>query len=129
MQKFIPAELRSFLLRLPSIPYLEAIVLLHRSPNEVWKIKALATRLYVPERMVSRIMSDLCSSGICRCANGYTDKFLYRPESESLNNLISSLADYYSKNLIEVTNLIHAGNNSQEKAQEFANAFIWRKDK
>ncbi len=129
MQKFIPDELRSFILRLPSIPYLEAIVLLHRSPNEVWKNEALAAQLYVPQRMALRIMSDLCSSGICCRANGYTDRFVYRPESESLNNLISKLVDYYAKNLIEVTNLIHAGTNSQEKAQEFANAFIWRKER
>lgn len=129
MQKFIPADLHSFLLRLPSIPYLEAIVLLQGSPNEIWKTDVLATRLYVPERMVLRIMSDLCSSGICCRANGYTNQFLYQPESESLNKLISSLVDYYAKNLIEVTNLIHAGANSQEKAQKFADAFIWKKDK
>ncbi len=125
----LPAELRSFLLRLPSIPYLEAIVLLHRSPEQVWKCNALATRLYVPERMALRIMSDLCASGICRPATGSTHQVIYRPDSESLNKLISSLVDYYAKNLIEVTNLIHASNDSQEKAQEFANAFIWRKDR
>ena len=129
MKKLIPVELRSFLLRLPSIPYLEAIVLIHQSPNEIWNCEVLATRLYVPERIVLRIMSDLCSSGICRRANDYTDQFLYQPESEKLNILISNLVDYYAKNLIEVTNLIHATNNSHEKAQEFANAFIWKKEK
>lgn len=89
----------------------------------------LATRLYVPERMVLRIMSDLCASGICKRANGYKDQYLYLPESENLNTLISNLVDYYAKNLIEVTNLIHANTNSKEKAQEFANAFIWKKNK
>ncbi len=129
MHKFQPPELRSFILRLPSIPYLETIVLLHRSPNEIWKSEALASRLYVPEHMVLRIMSNLCSSGICLRTEGYKNQFLYRPESERLNCLISSLVDYYTKNLIEVTNLIHAGTNSQEKAQDFANAFIWKSDK
>lgn len=129
MQKFLPTELRSFLLRLPSIPYLEAIVLLQGSPREVWKSDMLATRLYVPERTALRIMSDLCASGICQRANGHKDQYLYQPESENLNTLISNLVDYYAKNLIEVTNLIHANTNSQEKAQEFANAFIWKKNK
>lgn len=129
MQNFTPAELHSFLLRLPSIPYLEAIVLLHRSPNEVWKSEALATRLYVPKHMALRIMSDLCTLGICLHTNGHSDQVIYQPESESLKNLISSLVDYYAKNLIEVTNLIHSSNHSQENAQEFANAFIWRKNK
>ncbi len=94
----------------------------------MWKSEVLARRLYVPERMVLRIMSDLCSLGICCRANGYTNQFLYQPEPESLHILISSLVDYYAKNLIEVTNLIHAASNSKEKAQEFANAFIWRKE-
>jgi hypothetical protein len=129
MQNNMPAELRSFLLRLPSVPYIEAIVLFHRSPKEVWKKEALATRLYVPKRMALRIITDLCSLGICSRENDDIDQVVFRPESESLNNLISSLVDYYAKNLIEVTNLIHGNTNTQEKAQEFANAFIWRKDK
>ncbi len=129
MQKFIPAELRSIILRLPSIPYLEAIVLLHRSPSQVWRSETLATRLYVTKRTALHIMTYLCSSGICLHNDGRKDEVIYQPEPESLKNLISNLVDYYAKNLIEVTNLIHANNQSQEKAQEFANAFIWRNDK
>jgi hypothetical protein len=128
MQKLIPAELHGFLLRLPSIPHLEAIVLFYRSPNEVWKSELLATRLYVPQRTAMRIMSDLCALGICSHSENDAEQFVYKPESELLSNLITSLVDYYAKNLIEVTNLIHARTNTQEKAQEFANAFIWRKD-
>lgn len=126
MQKSIPAELHSFLLRLPSIPHLEAIILFYKSPNEVWKKESLATRLYVPRRMASRIMSDLCSLGICTHTNCDFEQCVYKPESENLNDLITSLVDYYAKNLIEVTNLIHARSNAQEKAQDFADAFIWR---
>lgn len=129
MQNFIPAELHSFLLRLPSIPHLEAIILFHRSPNEVWGSASLATRLYISQRTAFRIISDLSYLGICSNANNDSEQFVYCPESESLNTLISSLVDYYAKNLIEVTHLIHARTNTQEKAQEFANAFIWRKDK
>jgi hypothetical protein len=129
MQKQIPAELHSFLLRLPSIPHLEAIILFYRSPNELWKGESLATRLYIPQRTALRIMSDLRELGICSPLKSDSDEFVYRPESERLNTVISSLVDYYAKNLIEVTHLIHARTNTQEKAQEFANAFIWRKDK
>ena len=50
----------------------------------------------------------------------------YRPATPAMRALIDRLAELYSKQLVEVTTLIHA--KLDRKAQQFANAFTWRKD-
>jgi hypothetical protein len=52
--------------------------------------------------------------------------FLYQPSSETLRARIDQLAELYSKHLVEVTLLIHSS--LDRKAQQFADAFKWRKD-
>jgi hypothetical protein len=41
-------------------------------------------------------------------------------------SLIDRLAELYSRQLVQVTTLIHS--KLDRKAQQFANAFTWRKD-
>jgi hypothetical protein len=55
-----------------------------------------------------------------------TSLYRYYPNSEELRQMIDRLAETYTKNLIEVTNLIHS--KTGKKAQQFADAFKWRKD-
>jgi hypothetical protein len=63
---------------------------------------------------------------VVRCAPPADDCFCYAPSSETLRARIDQLADLYSTRLVEVTLLIHAS--LDRKAQQFADAFKWRKD-
>ena len=47
-------------------------------------------------------------------------------ETNAALSMIDQLAEIYAKNLVEVTNLIHS--KIGKRAQQFADAFKWRKD-
>jgi hypothetical protein len=120
-------DIRRFVLSLPSIPYLEAIVLLHRYPSTIWGYQAVAKRLYVQPSLANRILNDLATNGVCHSFDGHADQFIYEPESESLRKLIDDLSVIYAKHLIEITHLIHDNNNNPDSATLFADAFLLRK--
>jgi hypothetical protein len=51
------------------------------------------------------------------------------PASTELRELVDQLAIYYPRNLIEVTNMIHAKAKATSRVQMFADAFKFNKDK
>jgi hypothetical protein len=54
------------------------------------------------------------------------DAYCYRPREAVLRERIDRLAELYATHLVEVTHLIHSS--LDRKAQQFADAFKWRKD-
>ncbi len=124
----IPEEIRRFVLTsVPSVPFLEALLLLRADPAQPWNKDALARRLYIRDKMAQGLLHDLCTAGMAaRCDAPDEDSYRYSPSSEGLRERIDSLADLYSKHLVEVTLLIHSS--LDRKAQQFADAFKLRKD-
>ena len=127
-----PEELRRFVLTsIPSVPFLEALLLLRANPAQQWHGDTLAQRLYVRERTAQTLLDDLCRAGmIAPCTEPGTAPeqqcFQYQPSSEGLRERIDALADWYARHLVEVTHLIHSS--LDRKAQQFADAFKLRKD-
>ncbi|MDN4053922.1 hypothetical protein QPK32_12615 [Massilia sp. YIM B02763] len=124
----IPEDIRRFVLTsIPSVPFLEALLLMRADPLRSWHRESLARRLYVREKTADTLLADLCTAGmVARCPPPDTDCFRYAPVPESLRERIDRLADLYSTHLVEVTHLIHSS--LDRKAQQFADAFKWRKD-
>jgi hypothetical protein len=124
----IPEEARRFVLTsIPSVPFLEALLLLRANPAHQWEADSLARRLYVRERLAESLLEDLCTGGMAApCEPPARKCYRYHPSSETLRARIDQLADLYSKHLVEVTLLIHSS--LDRKAQQFADAFKWRKD-
>jgi len=124
----IPEDLRRFVLtRIPSVPFLEALLLMHADPARPWRRDTLAQRLYVREKVAEGLLDELCRSGMAApCAAPDDDCYCYRPDGAVLRERIDRLADLYATHLVEVTLLIHAS--LDRKAQQFADAFTWRKD-
>ena len=61
----LPADVRRFILTsIPSVPFLEAVLLLRAEPGTAWGMAELARRLYVPERTASELLELLAASGI-----------------------------------------------------------------
>ena len=118
-------DLRNFILSIPSIPYLEAILLLKGPPVQAWECAAVGKRLYLARDQVTIILMRLCNARICSSVPNQPDYYIYQPESPELDELIGRLIDFYAHNLIEVTNLIHA-NATQKNVQQYADAFKWR---
>ena len=124
----IPEDLRRFILTsIPSVPFLEALLLLRADPSQQWESAMLASRLYIRERVASQLLADLCTAGIARaCDPPATHCYRYDPASEALRERIDCLADLYARQLVDVTHLIHSS--LERQAQQFADAFRLRKD-
>ena len=120
-------ELRRFINTIASIPHLEIMLLLQQTPGEEWEVKAMAQRMYVNETQANVMLSDLENAGICKRIAPAT--FVYSPAFPELAQLIDELADYYPRNLIQVTNMIHARSAAGQRVKMFADAFKFLKDK
>lgn len=127
-QEELTEDLRRLIFSIPSIPHLEAILLMRRG-GELWEAPRLAQRLYLPTERTSLILADLSAAQICSTQDGATAAYRYAPASVELDALVGSLERYYSQRLIEVTNMIHASPRRHARIQEFADAFKWGKKK
>jgi len=124
----IPEDLRRFILTsIPSVPYLEALLLLRANPGQRWTGEMLARRLYTSERTAQGLLDELCRSGLAApCPEPDAHCYCYVPASEALRERVDELADVYARHLVDVTHLIHS--TLDRKAQQFADAFRLRKD-
>jgi hypothetical protein len=120
----IAEDLREFILRhIDSIAQLEALLLLRRTPEQTWTAERSAQRLYISEAEASNVLERLCGDGLLSC-----NESLYRfaGHSDEQRQMVDRLADIYSRQLIQVTNLIHA---KPRRLREFADAFKIRKER
>jgi hypothetical protein len=125
----IPEDIRRFILTsVPSVPYLEAILLLRTDPGVGWDVPRVAARLYVAERQAAELLTALAAAGIARGEEqGDAALFRYAPATPELRERIDALAQAYSANLVGVTDLIHS--RIDKRATQFADAFRLRKDR
>jgi len=128
-QQPIPDDIRRFVLTsIPSVPHLEALLLLRAGEAEFWSAAMVAERLYIGEKVALGVMRDLCRAGMSepRELPGGLFQYRYQPASDAMRALIDQLAVLYGSHLLEVTYLIHSA--LERKAHMFADAFKWRKD-
>lgn len=122
-------ELRRFIHTIISIPHLEVMLLLHQASTQVWNVTTVSQRIYVNQAQAAIMLKDLCDAGICQPVSSAAGEFMYSPAFPELGKLIDELAEYYPRNLIQVTNMIHAKSASGQRVQMFADAFKIHKDK
>jgi len=122
----IPDDVRRFIVQcIPSVPYLEAILLLKDDPAVTWTPRQLASRLYVGEADAMQLLLELQAAEIVAPAP-QANTFGFAPATPQMREMFNRVAMAYRRHLIDVTKLIHVKAN--RKAQHFANAFIWRKE-
>ncbi len=122
----ISDEIRRFILsNIPSVPHLEALLLMRSEHEHQWSISELAKRLFINEQVTQAIVEDLQTAGVVKKVGKKPSLYQYYTSYDELKKLVDNLAITYSSSLIEVTNLIHS--NMDHKAVKFANAFMWRK--
>jgi hypothetical protein len=121
----LPADLRRFIVTgVPTVPYLEAVLLLRAEPERAWSASQLARRLYVPEHSGKELVGLLRDGGIAADAER-AGTIRYAPAPE-LSALLDALADAYAHDLVAVTRLIHS--RIDRRAQQVADAFRFRKE-
>ena len=120
----IPDKVRRFLLSaIPSVPHLEALLLLRADAAGCWDAALLARRLYVDERVAARLLADLERAGLARRATG---GHAFAPPDADLGAILAELDGVYARHVVEVAELIHSS--SDRRAHRFADAFRWRKE-
>lgn len=121
----IPDAVQRFVLTsIPSVPFLEALLLMQGTPALRWDATELARRLYLSERASAMLLEELHAAGFVGCDT--PGIYYYAPRSGDIRELIENVKVVYAKNLVGISNLIHAKTN--RKALQFADAFKLRKD-
>lgn len=120
----IPDDVRRFVQHcIPSVPFLEAVLLMRETPQQAWDSAQLAGRLYLGITAAAKLLLRLQRADIV-AADGAS--YRYQPGTPELGQILDRLAQVYASQLVEVSTLIHS--KPHRKAQLFADAFIWRKD-
>jgi hypothetical protein len=122
----IPDEVRRFILTsIPSVPYLESILLLQRETSSAWNAARLAERIYVPQAHAAFLLRSLEAARISAKEPGVQDGYRYAPPPQ-LAAMLERVAQHYATDLFAVTALIHSS--PEKRAYQFADAFRLRKD-
>lgn len=121
----IPNDVRRFIMgAIPSVPHLEALLLLRAEPADPWSAQRLARRLYLDEPSAARLLEDLVGAGLLRAGGDHDHVF--HPQDQGCADVIAALDAIYARHVVEVAELIHSS--ADRKAQRFANAFRLRKE-
>ena len=121
----IPEDLRRFVLTsVPSVPFVEALLIFREAQGTPVTIDLLARRLYMGERNAAEIVGQLRNSRLIEPVEG-AGGHRYAPAPE-LADMIEQLAHFYRTQLVDVTDLIHS--KTGRMAQQFADAFKLRRD-
>ena len=119
----IPDDARRFLLGvIPSVPHLEALLLLRGHP-ELWTIAQLAGRLYIDAATATSLVEDLAAAGLATCTD---EGCRYAPADPATAATVDAVAVLYARRTVAIAELIHS--TSDRKAQRFADAFRLRKE-
>lgn len=123
----LPDDLRRFILTsVPSVPFLEALLLLRGRPDHAWSVAEVARALYVPEATAEGVAQALREVGLVEPDAAEGQRLRYRPRDAALAAMVDRLAEAYRVDLIGVTKLIH--DRVQKNATRFADAFRLRKE-
>ena len=121
----IPEELRRFLLTsVPSVPFVEAMLIYRAARGQPLAVPDLARRLYLGEKAAADLVRQLLEAGIVAPGES-PDTHRYAAAGE-LDARLDMLANFYRTHLVDVTDVIHS--RTARRARQFADAFKFRKD-
>lgn len=124
----LPADLRRFIVAsIPSVPYLETILLLRAEKTRTWTAATMARRLYLPETAAADLLTTAADAGLAVRVESQTSlSFRYGATDPHVSRLVEQLAEHYGRDIVAVTGIIHS--RVDRRAEQFANAFRLRKD-
>lgn len=125
-EQAIADDVRRFILTsIPSVPFMEAILLFKALPGQAIETRSVAERLYVSEKQAAALVEQLAAARIIEGVKGEPGTHRFAPSPE-LAAMLDKATHAYVHNLIGVTRLIHS--RTERMAQQFADAFKFRKD-
>ena len=122
----IPDEIRRFVLTsIPSVPFVEAVLLFRALQGQPVATSKVAERLHISGKLGAALVEQLRTARIVERVAGDPASWRYAPEPE-LAKMLDQIAFYYVHDLIGMTRLIHS--RTERMARQFAEAFKIRKD-
>lgn len=126
----LPEDIRRFILTsIPSVPFVEALLLYRGAAGRMLETSEVARRLYLPEADAHALVEALRQARIVEADPddpAEPRRHRYAPVPPELAALLERLAEHYTHDLIAVTHLIHS--RTGRRAVQLADAFRWRKD-
>ncbi len=120
----IPDDVRDFILRhIDSVAQLEALLLLRANPGASWRAEDVAKRLYTDDQQIAEVLGRLAEDGFLVLLEG---SYRYECRTPEQQAMVDRTADAYRRQLIAVTNMIHA---KPRRIRQFADAFKFKKDR
>jgi DNA-binding MarR family transcriptional regulator len=106
--KNLSDDLKDFIvLCIPSVTFLEAVLLMRIGHQKSWDRRSLAGALYLDEPMAERLLDALERAETAVVCNAASRQYRYQPLSDLFRQRIDQLAGVYSENLVGITKLIH----------------------
>ncbi|MCW5659769.1 MAG: hypothetical protein KIT60_18890 [Burkholderiaceae bacterium] len=123
----IPDDVRRFVLTsIPSVPYLEAALLLRRLAPREHSDEEVARALYIPRARAAELLEAMHQAGVVALRRADNLHARYEPRDPELVQAFDRLARHYEADIVGITHLIHDA--SGKSAMRFADAFKIRKD-
>lgn len=91
---------------IPSVPHLEALLLMWESTPRAWAERELAARIYVSQDTARRILREFESAGLVVLQQSSTANFIYNHSTER-GSVVAELAQAYRRQLSRIASLIH----------------------
>lgn len=124
MRRQIPDDVFRFVLTsIPSVPSLEAMLLLRADAAVLWSPEELAQRLFLPSRLGEELLAQLCDAGFA--VPGERERTFRWNTGTAMAQMVDKLAEVYAVNVVDVAALIHS--RQERRALEFADAFRLRR--
>lgn len=96
--------------RIPSVPFLEALLLLHQRSPQRLAAADVARQLYLDDHEAVTLLDQIAAAGLCRAdGDGLARSWRFDRDDPELGPLVDELARCYATQLVELTKLIHAG--------------------
>jgi hypothetical protein len=104
----IPLEVRQFVsASIPTIPHLEALMLLRSTAPARWGADGLARRLYISPAAAAQVLAELSRAGILDVSEPDA-RFFYPASGSALTALVDQLGALYATRLVDITVLVHS---------------------
>jgi hypothetical protein len=108
MKAPIPEAVSRFLLAyVPSVPHLEALLLIRRSVDRAWSADRIAASLYIDADAATHCLDDLVRHGLL-VADDAPRRYRVRNTSPELSSLLEELDRGYARRVRDVAELIHS---------------------
>jgi hypothetical protein len=113
--------------QIDSVPQLEALLLVWNTRPAIWTPEELGKRLYVSDELGHDLLQELVRKRLITSMQGAVEGYRYESASEEQDALIGRLDEMYRREVVRVSNMIHA--KPASALRDFARAFRFTKEK